>query len=109
MNISAILITTSPQNIHEMIATLNSLSSVEVYHNDPATGKIIAIQEAKTIDEEVDGLKKIKKLPGIILAEMVEHYFGEDANQYSGSELENIDESCGTKPGDSCIPAYLKE
>lgn len=109
MNISAILITTPPHNTSRMIQILNDLDAVEVYHNDPQSGKIIAIQEAETIDDEVRGLKEIKKLPGIILAEMVQHYFGEDASQYSGSDLEKIDSSCGTKPGDSCIPAYLRE
>jgi nitrate reductase NapD len=108
MNLSAILVTTAPHNTLNMINTLNSLQGVEVYHNDPSSGKIIIIQEAEAIHEEVDGLKKIKKIPGIILAEMVEHYFGEDRNLYPSSELEDIDATCGTQMADSCsIPEYL--
>lgn len=109
MNISAILVTTAPKNIKNMIQTLNKLEGVEVYHNDPDSGKIIVIQEAEIINDEVDGLKRIKKIPGIIMAEMVEHYFGEDTNLYPGSELESIDATCGTRIGDSCIPEFLNQ
>lgn len=109
MNISAILVTTRPNNTNHMIETLNQLSGVEVYQNDPSTGKIIVIQEAESIHDEVDGLKKIKSLSGIVLAEMVEHYFGDDPNQYPSSDLENIDATCGTQPGDSCVPDYLNQ
>ncbi len=108
MNLSAILVTTAPANTLNMIDTLNRLSGVEVYHNDAITGKIILIQEAEAIHEEVEGLKKIKRIPGIIVAEMVEHYFAEDKNLYPSSDLENIDETCGTRMEDSCsIPEYL--
>jgi len=110
MNISAILVTTTPENTLNMIATLNQRQGIEVYHNDPETGKIIVIQEAEAIHDEVDGLKKIKKIPGIIMAEMVEHYFGEDRNLYPSSDLENIDETCGTQmDNSSCVPEFLNQ
>jgi len=109
MNISAILVTTLPDNTADMIEQLNRLDGVEVYHSDVASGKMIAIQEAPSIDDEINGLKRIKKMPDIILAEMVEHYFGEDNNLYPGSDLEKIDEVCGTEPGDVCIPEFLNQ
>ena len=109
MNISAILVTTKPENTDNMIETLNQISGIEVYHHEHATGKIIVIQEAETIQQEVDGLKNIKKLPGIILAEMVEHYFGDDTNLYPDSELSKMEATCGIPGGDSCIPDYLNQ
>ena len=110
MNLSAILVATKPENTLRMIDTLNGIQDVEVFHHDESTGKIIIIQEAEAIHEEVDGLKKIKKLPGIIMAEMVEHHFGEDKNLYPSSDLENIDATCGTQVADSCsIPEYLNQ
>lgn len=110
MNLSAILVTTLPDNIPNMINTLNAIQDVEVFHHDSASGKIIIIQEAEAIHEEVNGLKKIKSLPGVIVAEMVEHYFAEDKNLYPSSELENIDATCGTQVADSCsIPEYLNQ
>lgn len=93
-----------------MIETLNNIQGVEAFHHDESSGKIIIIQEAEAIHDEVNGLKQIKKLPGIILAEMVEHYFGEDTNLYPSSDLENIDATCGTQVADSCsIPEYLNQ
>lgn len=110
MNISAILVTTIPENTAHMIDQLNCRSGVEVYHSDPETGKIIIIQEAEMIHDEVDGLKNIKKMPGIIMAEMVEHYFGDDANLYPSSDLENIDQTCGTTmDNNSCVPEFLNQ
>jgi len=109
MNISAILVTTPSDNTHNMIEQLNQLEGVEVFHHDAASGKIIAIQEAESINDEVNGLKRIKKLPDIVLAEMVEHYFGEDRNLYPGSDLEKIDEVCGTESAEVCIPEFLNQ
>ncbi len=109
MNISAILVTTPRENTQHMIGQLNALDGVEVFHHDSASGKIIAIQEAATINDEIAGLKRIKKLPDIILAEMVEHYFGEDNTLYVGADLEKIDEVCGTVSGDVCIPEFLNQ
>ena len=109
MNISAILVTTPSANTLNMIEQLNQLEGVEVFHHDTSTGKIIAIQEAESINDEVAGLKRIKKLPNITLAEMVEHYFGEDRNLYPGSDLEKIDEVCGTESAEVCIPEFLNQ
>jgi nitrate reductase NapD len=92
MNFSAILVTTRPDNTALMIDTLNGQSGVEVYHSDPVKGKIIAIQEAVNINEEIDGLKKIKKLPGVVLAEMMEHYFAEDESLYSETDLQALED-----------------
>lgn len=109
MNISAILVTTSLDNTESMINILNDLSGLEVFHHDNTTGKIIVIQEAKSIQDEVNGLKRIKKIPGIILAEMVQHYFGEDTHLYSAKDIENMDDQCGITSASSCIPEYLNQ
>lgn len=108
MNLSAILVTTKPDNTRNMIEQLNAIEGLEVYHHHQPSGKIILIQEAESIHEEVNGLKRIKAIAGVIVAEMVEHYFGEDRNLYPSSDLEKIDASCGTNPEDICsIPEYL--
>ena len=109
MNISAIFVTTPPDNTRAMIEQLNQLEGVEVYHHDADHGKIIVIQEAPGIDDEIAGLKTIKKQPGVIMAAMVEHYFGDDRNLYPSSDLEKIDEVCGITSGDVCIPEFLNQ
>ena len=109
MNLSAIYVVTDPLKTINLISTLNEISNIEVFHQDENSGKIIVIQEAESIHDEVQGLKKIKSISGVIMAEMVEHYFGEDKMLYPDLDLEKIDKLCGTQTTDSCIPAYLNQ
>ena len=93
MNVSGILVVVPPEQIAAAIASLDRLHGVEVHHRDMATGRIIVTQEAETIQAEVDGLKRIKALPHVILAEMVYHCFEEDSDLSGGipPELEGMD------------------
>jgi nitrate reductase NapD len=78
VNLSGILIIVAPQRLKSSVSALNALPGVEVYHIDESTGRIVVVQEAETIDAEVEGLKRIKQLPDIHLAEMVHHHFEDD-------------------------------
>jgi len=35
------------------------------------------------VDDEVAGLERLKRVPGVVLAELVYHYFGETQPQHS--------------------------
>ncbi len=78
MNLSGILVVVSPSELEAAIAALNGLPGVEVHHTDAATGRIVVTQEAETVNDEVEGLKRIKALPGVAMAELVYHYLDED-------------------------------
>jgi nitrate reductase NapD len=78
MNVSGILVIVPQLKMQETIESLNALPGVEVHHTDRENGRLVATIEAETIQLEVDGLKRIKALPHIILAEMVHHHFLED-------------------------------
>ncbi len=78
MNISGILVVVSPSELEAGMAALKGLPGVEVHHTDAATGRIVVTQEAGTVNDEVEGLKRIKALPGVAMAEMVYHYLDED-------------------------------
>lgn len=101
MNISGILVVVSPQRVDSMVEQLQQLDGIDVHHIDAATGRIVITQEAATIRDEVDGLKRIQALPGIILAEMSYHNFEDDSELLQGipADLDNTDK----------VPAYLKE
>ena len=101
MNISGILVVVSPQRIDSMLEQLQQLDGIDVHHIDAATGRIVITQEAATIRDEVDGLKRIQALPGIILAEMSYHNFEDDSELLQGipADLDDRDK----------VPAYLKE
>lgn len=104
MNLSGILVEAKPQWLDEVESQLNSLDGVEVHYRDDSSGRLIAIQEAADIHAEVDGLKRIKQIRHVMLAEMVYHYIGEDEKIYEAPpELQQDgNESCG-------IPGYLQE
>jgi nitrate reductase NapD len=77
MNLSGILVIVPPEQIEAATSRLNTLPGVEVHHTDPASGRMVVVQEAESVDEEVAGLSRIKALPGVMLAELVYHYFEE--------------------------------
>ena len=74
MNISGILVVVSPAECEASISVLNALPGVEVHHSDKETGRIVVTQEAQTVHEEIEGLKRIKGLPSVAMAEMVYHF-----------------------------------
>jgi len=78
MNVSGILVVVPPEYIDFMVEKLNQLEGITVHHRDDSSGRIVITQEAEHIHDEVDGLKRIKALPHVVLAEMVYHCFEED-------------------------------
>jgi len=91
MNLSGILVITPPQHLDATVARLNALPGVEVHYQDAASGKIVVVQEAECIRDEVDGLKRIKALPDITLAELVHHWFEEDRELIDAMAPELVD------------------
>ena len=82
MNISGILVITPAERLGQTIDALNALPGVEVHHTDPNSGRIVVTQEAGSVQDEVDGLMRIKALPHIVLAEMVHHHFEDDREMF---------------------------
>ncbi|MDH3899932.1 MAG: chaperone NapD [Gammaproteobacteria bacterium] len=105
MNISGILVVTAPEHTGNVSEHLQSLDGIDVHYVDTATGRIVITQEAETISDEVGGLKRIRALPHIILAEMSCHYFEEDRELMDAIPPELDDE--GLESGS--VPACLNE
>ena len=101
MKISGILVIVSPPRVESMVEQLNGMDGIDVHHIEATTGRIVITQEAATINDEVDGLKRIRALPGIILAEMSYHNFEED-QQLVDAIPADLDD-------DDNIPAFLNE
>ncbi len=107
MNLSGILVISTPSEIDAVIDALNALPDVEVHHVDRDSSRIIIVQEAETINDEVTGLKKIKKMPGIVLAELVYHYFAEDGSLNTEPLPDDLDELTGLPR--SVVPTSLND
>jgi len=105
MNISGILVIVSPDRVDSMVDHLSGLDGIDVHHIESATGRIVITQEAESISDEVDGLKRIRALPGIILAEMSYHNFEDDNELIDAIPAELDDDALDT----TRVPAYLNE
>ena len=101
MNISGILVIVSPQRVDSMVTELNQMDGIDVHHIDAASGRIVITQEAESISAEVEGLKRIRALPGIILAEMSYHNFEDDQELVDAIPADLDDEAN--------IPEYLNK
>jgi nitrate reductase NapD len=77
MNLSGILVMTLPEHLPGVVAELNALPGVEVHQQD-ALGRLVVVLEADRVKEETDGLRRIQAVPGVLMAEMVVHYFEDD-------------------------------
>lgn len=78
MNLSGIAVSVQPEQFDEIVSNINDLPGVDVFHRDADSARIVVVQEAESIDAEVEGLKRIKSIPGVMVAELVYHYFAED-------------------------------
>lgn len=78
MNLSGVLVVAHPENLSSVAQALSALPGVEVHQQDPRSGRLVAVLEAEDIQAEIDLLRRVKSVPGVTLAEMVTHYFGED-------------------------------
>lgn len=74
MNLSSILVFTSPENLPAVNTHLNALPGVDIHYQCHDTGRVIVIQETCDDEAELDGLQRIKSLPHVMAAEMVYHY-----------------------------------
>jgi nitrate reductase NapD len=105
MNISGILVVVAPARTESTCASLRALPGIEIHHVDATSGRIVITQEAESISAEVEGLKRIRALPDIILAEMSYHYFEDDSEL-----LDNIPPGLADDSDESFdVPGYLNE
>jgi len=106
MNLSGILVVAKPGLRDQAIQSLAALPGVEVHQVDEATGRIVVVQEAENIRSEMEGLRQIKAVPQVMMAEMVYHYIADDRDVYEGIPPELQE----TEPAEACaVPAYLND
>jgi len=105
MNISGILVVTTSEHVGNISQQLQTLPGVDVHFVDHKSGRIVITQEAESINAEIDGLKRIRTLPHIILAEMSSHYFEEDRELFNAIPAELEDEALKHHS----VPTYLNE
>ena len=73
MNISSIVIKTSPEHLKDVLASLNSSDFCETHFHDEL-GRIIVTVEGENMAEEMKKLKLLQKTDRVLSAEMAYSY-----------------------------------
>lgn len=77
MNISSVVITTSPEHVQEVKDSINSLDLCEV-HFHGSHGKIVATIEGESIDDHMKILKSIQNIRFVLSAGLAYSYCEEE-------------------------------
>ncbi len=80
MNISSIVVLVNPEHEPGIIETIKKSDFCE-FHLSSGDGRIVVTFEGDSIEEEMESLKKLKAIPGIISAEMVYSYTEDELDQ----------------------------
>jgi periplasmic nitrate reductase NapD len=106
VNLSGILVSAKTEHLANVVESLSALEGVEVHQVEESTGRVIVVQEAEGIRDEMAGLRLIKTLPNVMMAEMVYHYIADDNDVYEGIPPELAEE----EQSEPCaVPAYLND
>jgi len=76
MNVSSIVVRTTPEHINDVIENINSLDRCEVHFTDP-DGKIVATIEGESIAGQMEAMKHIQGIPFVYEAN-VSYLYCED-------------------------------
>jgi nitrate reductase NapD len=98
MNVSSLIIKTSPEHLEKVIEKLRASRLCEVFFHD-SSGNIVVTIEGRDTGEEMDRMKAIEKLPHVLGAALV--------YSYSEEELDRAAELLARGPGGP-VPDELK-
>ncbi len=80
MNISGILVQTSPNKLQEVLQEIKS-NNLWDYHQHDEKGRIIVTLEGENTDEEMKKLNQLKAVNHVITADMVYSYSEDELNE----------------------------
>ncbi len=91
MNLSSIIIQTTPEFLNEIIEAVKASDFCE-YHLHDEVGKVIVTIEGEDTNEEITKLRLIENMPHVISADMVFAY-SEDELQAERDKLEQAEDN----------------
>lgn len=89
MNISGIVVKTTPNFLQEVLDSLRQSGICDVHFHDES-GRIIVTIEGEGIGEETAKLKKLQEIPHVVAADMVYSY-SEEELEAARKEFEMVD------------------
>ncbi len=81
MNISSIVVQTTPQYVEEVVQNLKECEACD-YHLHDEKGRIIITIEGNGVKEELEKLKVIEAIPHVISADMQMAYSEEELDEH---------------------------
>ena len=73
MNVSSIVVKTTPEHLQDVIESINAIEMCEVHFNDDQ-GKIVVTIEGEEISEQMERMKEIQKIPFVFNANLSYSY-----------------------------------
>jgi len=77
MNVSGIVVKTTPEHLQDVINAINNVDYCEVHFHDNE-GRIVATIEGETTDEQMERMKTIQAIPFVISASLSYSYCEEE-------------------------------
>jgi nitrate reductase NapAB chaperone NapD len=77
VTVTGILVVCKPEAVSDVASDIRHFEWAHVHYTDP-NGRFVITVEASSTEEGIERQLIIQKLPRVILAEMVEHYVGEE-------------------------------
>ena len=75
MNLSGVLITTAQEAFDSVVNQANALPGVEIYQQDRASARAIAVIEADSTQGEVKIFERLKAPEGVLSVDLGNHCF----------------------------------
>ena len=97
MNVSSVIVMTSPEHVDGVISQINALAGCEVHFSDNS-GRIVVTIEGRTLGEEMQTLKSLQDLSHVMCANL----------SYSYSEDELIEAMAHFNTIRDAVPDSLK-
>jgi len=67
-----------PGHVVDCVRELTKRPGLDVYTADPKHGRVVVVVETETVQEQDAMLRSIQVMPGVRMAELVYHYFGDE-------------------------------
>ena len=78
MNLSGIVVIVDrPENTDTVARAVAALPGIEVTQIDRPSNRLVLVQEAATVDAEVDGFRLLQQTAGVVNVDLVFHYVGD--------------------------------
>jgi len=98
MNISSIVIQAMSEHIDALVETLKEAEFCEYHMHDKKKGKIIVTVEGEGVEEEIEKLIEIQRLPHVMAADMMMTY-----------QEDQLDEEIKKLEAEDPVPSMLND